>query len=44
MSKKLGYANRTVYSRKELGIIPIKIEEAKLIAKILGTSLNDIFL
>lgn len=44
MAKALGYANRSVYSKKERGLLPITIEEAKTIADILKVKIDDIFL
>lgn len=44
MSKELGFANASVYNKKERGKIPIKIEEAKHIARFFKTTLDDIFL
>lgn len=44
MAKNLGYSNRSVYSKKERGLLPITIEEAKTISLILKVKIDDIFL
>ena len=44
MAKHLGYANRSVYNKKERGLIPIRIDEAIKISKLLKVKIEDIFL
>lgn len=44
MSQILGYSSPNAYSRKEKGERRITVEEAKIIAKILNKSMDEIFL
>lgn len=43
MAKELGLKTKSAYSKKETGRTPITINEAVIIARVLGTSVSAIF-
>lgn len=43
MSKVLGFKSKSTYCKKELGYVPISLNEAKKISDFFGQSVDDIF-
>ena len=43
IAKKLGFRTTGTYYKKEQGNVPITIEEAKIISKMLHTSIDKLF-
>lgn len=41
--RKLGFKTTGIYYKKEQGIVPITVEEAKILSKMLHTSMDKLF-
>ncbi|WP_196601570.1 helix-turn-helix transcriptional regulator [Pectinatus frisingensis] len=43
MAKKIGLANKSMYSKRELGRTPFSLEEARKISELFNNSIDVIF-